>query len=81
MEIACQGSWRLQVEDAKDTWGRISETEGKGKDTKVYITVDKLEEVSERSAILQLTRIKDEGDPTTDELIQIKVFQSPDKVD
>ena len=81
LEIACQGSWSLQVEDANDTWVSVSETEGKGQSTKVYITVDKLEGASERSAILQVTRIKDKEDPTEDELIQIKVFQSTGKID
>ena len=69
------------MEDANDTWVSVSETEGKGQSTKVYITVDKLEGASERSAILQVTRIKDKEDPTEDELIQIKVFQSTGKID
>ena len=80
LEIACQGYWRLKVEDDNAAWVKISETEGKGKSTKVYITVDKLEDADERSVIIQLTRIKDEEDTTEDELIQIKVFQSPGKV-
>ena len=44
------------------------------------LAVDKLEDADERSVIIQLTRIKDEEDTTEDELIQIKVFQSPGKV-
>lgn len=79
LEIACQGSWHLKLENTNDSWIQISETDGKGEDTKVYITVDKLEDVNGRSAILQLTRI-DKDDPTEDELIQIRVFQSPGKV-
>ena len=81
LEIACQGTWRLKLENEDDTWVTFSETEGRGKSTKVYVTVDTLEGSSARSAIIQLTRIKDEENITEDELIQIKVFQSSGKID
>lgn len=79
IKVASQGKWKL-IDESSNTWVHISNSEGSGKCTNVYITVDELKEGKERSTVLMLTRFLDLEMNIESESLEIQVFQSPGSV-
>lgn len=80
LSIACQGSWTLQV-PTDASWISLGdeETSGSGPDTVIHITVQELTGSHSRSAILTLCRNRERA--ADQELLEIKIFQSPGSVE
>lgn len=82
LTIASQGKWKLSKDDSNVDWVSISDGEGFGENTKVYITVEEYpegnkDETTTRSAKLNLTRILDDSLKSEGETLRIRVTQSP----
>lgn len=79
LNIAVQGTWSLKT-DKLPSWIRADQNKGSGENAEVFISVDKNTDEKERTAILQIYRLKDVNRGVTDELVEVKVIQSAGKV-
>jgi len=79
LNIAVQGTWSIKIKDTP-SWVRADQNSGTGENTEVFISVDENTDKKERTAILQIYRMKDVNRGTFDELIEVKVIQSAGKI-
>ena len=77
--IAVQGTWSLKIKDTP-SWVRVNQNSGTGEQTEVFISVDENAGQKERQAILQIERKGAANRDSSNELIEVKVFQSAGKV-
>jgi hypothetical protein len=78
LEIASQGSWSLEFKD-QPGWIRANTTEGSGKDTTIYISVDPNTAAKERLATLQIYRMN--GNTRIDDVsVKVNIIQSAGKI-
>ena len=79
LNIAAQGTWFMKIKESS-SWIRADQYKGTGELTEVFISVEENTDQKERTAILQIYRLKDANHNISDELVEVKVIQSAGKI-